>query len=113
MVSQITGNREFVNTLNVRAIDRALSNAELESVELRRVVGAGDLNSAGNIEIVLRPVSQRCRNYAYIDNVEATLQQTRNQFRVQSITTRPIVAADCNCALDVLRLKKRCISAGN
>ena len=55
--------------------------SELESVELGRIVRPGDLNAAGDVELVLRPVRERSGNDADVHDVDTAFEQTRQQAR--------------------------------
>src|SRR5512141_1471176 len=89
---------ELIDFLNVVAVDGARSKPELEPVELRRIVRSRDLNSAGDVQVVLRPVCERRWDNADIDHIEAALEQTCNELTMQIGAAWPIVAANCDLA---------------
>jgi hypothetical protein len=76
-------------------------------------VRARDLNSAGDFEIVLRPVCERSGNYAYIDDIDTTLEQPPNELAMKIIAARPIVAADSYLTLCTILREKCSVCAAN
>jgi len=88
--------------LDIAAINRALFQAELESVVLGRIVRAGDLDSTDNVEVVLSPVSNRSRDDSDIDDVDTTGKETAYERLVQSLAARTIIPANRDRPFDAL-----------
>jgi hypothetical protein len=74
-----------VNVLNILPVDRSLFETELESVELGRIVRAGDLNSADYVEIVLSPICERRGNDPDVDHIQSALEQSATSSRCSSV----------------------------
>ena len=60
-----------IELLNLLAVNRLGAERELEAVVLGRIVRAGDLDAADDVEMVERPVQQRRRHHADVDDVDA------------------------------------------
>src|SRR5206468_10623510 len=99
--------------LDVGAVYRVRCQSELESVVFGRIMGAGDLDSADDVEVVLRPVRQRRGNDPDVDDVDSAREQSGHQSLVQSDSTRPIVEAYGDSAPYFLFLKERGVSSRN
>src|SRR6266550_2843879 len=104
---------EPIEVLYIGAVNGAGSEAKLESVVLGRIVGAGDLDSADYIQIVLGPVGERGRNDSDVHHVDAAGQQTRHQRSMQSFPAWPVVAPDCERTLHALLVQERGVRASD
>ena len=62
---------QLVELLDLVAVQRLVPSAELEAVVLGRIVRAGDLDAADDVEVVQAPVEQRRRDDADVDDVDA------------------------------------------
>jgi hypothetical protein len=81
--------------LDLLAVEGALSQAELEPVVLRRVVGAGDLAGAVDArERVGREVDERRRHDAEVDHVAAGGEERLDQLLVEALARLAAVPPD-------------------
>ena len=73
---------KVVQVLNVGAKNRGGSQPQLETVVLARIVGSRDLDSANDVQVMLRPIRERRRDNSDIDDINAASQEPGNQRRV-------------------------------
>src|SRR5438105_3200723 len=68
---EFSSHRQIVKVLDVGSVNRFLAQSELESVVFRRVVRAGDLNAANDVEVVLGPIRERSGDDYEVDDVDS------------------------------------------
>ena len=78
-LAELSSDSDLVDTLDVGAIDRMVSESQLETVEFGWVVGAGDLDSTRHPQLVLGPVSEGRRDDTDVNNVEPTREEPLNK----------------------------------
>src|ERR1700682_5713082 len=110
---KLPGDGKLVEVLDIGAKNRCGAEAQLETVVLGRIVGARDLDSANDVQIVLRPVCERRRYNSDIDDVDAARQKTHDQRRVEFLPRRPIVTTHRERSLHSLLREEGCESAGD
>ena len=86
--------------LKVVAVQRLGAEAELEAVVLGRIVRAGDLDAADDVQVVQAPVEHGRRHDADVDDVDAGARQAVDERVAQLVAARPVVAADGDVAGD-------------
>src|SRR6185312_15077784 len=91
---KFAGDREAVDLLDLLAVYRGRAERQLESVVLGRIVRAGDLDPAGDREMIERPVEERCRHLSDVDHIESGLGEPAHERIAQLVAARPVVAAD-------------------
>ena len=82
--------------LDLGAVDGRAADADLEAVVLGRVVAAGDLDGAVEVEVEEREVGDRRRADAEVDDVEAGLEQALAERRGVGVGGEAAVAADAD-----------------
>src|SRR2546423_1277996 len=83
---------KLVQTLDVGPENRSGADPQLEAVVLGRIVGAGDLDAANDVQIVLRPVRDRSWDNSDIDYVNAARHETCDKRRIELVSRPPVVA---------------------
>src|SRR6266699_3563163 len=104
---------ELIEVLYISAVNGAGCETKLESVVLGRIVGAGDLDSADHIQIVLGPVGERGRNDSDVHHVDAACEQPRHQRSMQSFSAWPVIAPDGERTLHALFGQERGVRASD
>src|SRR6185503_9678244 len=71
--------RELVQHLDLVAVQGRGARAELEAVVLGWVVRPRDLNAAGHADVMQRPIEERRRHHADVDDVASGAGQAIDQ----------------------------------
>ena len=100
----------FAQPLNLRAVNRRRSHAQLEAVVLGRVMTAGDHHAAVHLPAQHRKIKQRRRHHADVDHVDARAEQALGQPIAQAVRRQPAIAAERDRFFP-RAMQQRCVAA--